>query len=120
MPVSKCSNDKWRIGSGECKFHSEEKAENAFKHWIETKEEANPVNFNPEDVIKMDVPLMIRVFEYIKEDVKDDVEIHEISARLISLSAMGRALNMDDYNQIIPSKNPEIERMKELSGLRKA
>ena len=26
MPVIKCSNDKWRIGNGECIYDSEEKA----------------------------------------------------------------------------------------------
>ena len=35
MPISKCPNGKWKVGNGECKFASKQKAENAFKHYIE-------------------------------------------------------------------------------------
>ena len=32
MPVSKCeSNGKWRIGSGECKYETKEKAEEVWR-----------------------------------------------------------------------------------------
>lgn len=30
MPVIKCSNGKWRIGSGPCMYKSEAKAERAY------------------------------------------------------------------------------------------
>ena len=30
MPVIKCSNGKWRIGTGPCMYHSKEKAERAY------------------------------------------------------------------------------------------
>ncbi|NJO61030.1 MAG: hypothetical protein HC836_23050 [Richelia sp. RM2_1_2] len=118
MPVSKCSNKKWRIGHGDCKFNSKEKAENAFKHWVKTKEGVE-MDFNIEDTVSMDIPLLIRIFEYMHEDVKDDVEIHEIADRLISLSALGRVLNMDDYEQIVPAQDPEVKRIAELSGIHK-
>lgn len=77
------------------------------------------IHFNPKDVVKMDVPLMIRIFEYVREDVKTDVEIHELSDRIISLSSMSRVLTMEDYDQIVPAKDPEVERIKQLSGLQK-
>ena len=31
MPVYKCSNGKWRIGSGECKYETKEKAEEVWR-----------------------------------------------------------------------------------------
>lgn len=31
MPVYKCNNGKWRIGSGECKYETKEKAEEVWK-----------------------------------------------------------------------------------------
>lgn len=40
MPIAaihKCTNNKWRIGSGDCKFDSKQLAINAFEHWIKTK-----------------------------------------------------------------------------------
>ncbi len=30
MPVKKCSNGKWRIGSGDCMYHTKEDAESAY------------------------------------------------------------------------------------------
>jgi len=30
MPVRKCSNGKWRVGSGPCMYTSKEKAEKAY------------------------------------------------------------------------------------------
>lgn len=31
MPVSKCENGLWRIGSGECRYETKEKAEEVWK-----------------------------------------------------------------------------------------
>ena len=31
MPVYKCNNGKWRIGSGECKYETKEKAEEVWR-----------------------------------------------------------------------------------------
>lgn len=37
MPVSKCPNGKWRIGSGGCVFTSKAKAEVAYKAYLARK-----------------------------------------------------------------------------------
>lgn len=38
MPVFSCPNGKFKIGqNGECTFNTHEAAENAFKHWVKTK-----------------------------------------------------------------------------------
>ena len=37
MPVSKCSNGKWKIGTGTCMYDSKAKAEKAYKGYIAKK-----------------------------------------------------------------------------------
>ena len=57
------------------------------------------------DSITVDVPLMIRLLEYAREDAKTDVDLHNVAEHLISLSQEGRTLNMDDYEQICNTKD---------------
>jgi hypothetical protein len=56
---------------------------------------------NPEDTVTMDIPLLMRVLEYTREDIKDDVTLHDIVDKLIELSASGDTLTMDHYDAII-------------------
>ena len=56
---------------------------------------------NEEDKITVDVPLLIRLLEYAKEDAKDDVELHNIATKLIELSEEGDCLNMSNYAEIV-------------------
>lgn len=37
MPVKKCSNSKYRIGDGECKYETKEDAEKAYKAYLAKK-----------------------------------------------------------------------------------
>jgi len=37
MPVRKCSNGKWAIGSGKCMYTSKAKAEAAYKAYLAKK-----------------------------------------------------------------------------------
>lgn len=56
------------------------------------------------DTITMDVPLMIRLFEYAREDAKTDMDLHDVAERLIHLSKEGRTLTMHDYADICPTE----------------
>jgi len=56
------------------------------------------------DVIQLDVPLFIRILEYVNEEVKDDVEIHVITQNILEL-CKGKPLQMDSYYKII--ENPD-------------
>jgi hypothetical protein len=56
---------------------------------------------NPADKVTMDVPLMIRLFEYAREDAQTDMDLHDVSERLIELSGEGRVLTMQDYDAIV-------------------
>ena len=58
-------------------------------------------NKNPEDVIKLDVPLFIRLLEFAREDAQADVDLHFLADNAIRLSAEGEVLNMDHYNDLI-------------------
>jgi hypothetical protein len=55
------------------------------------------------DVICVDIPLMIRLFELAREDVKDDMELHKITERLIEIRNKG-TLTMADYDFIANGK----------------
>ena len=56
---------------------------------------------NEEDVIKINVPLMIRLLEWAREDATKDVELHVITERLIDLSEEGDTLTMSEYPEIV-------------------
>jgi hypothetical protein len=51
------------------------------------------------DTISVDIPLMIRLLELSREDVKTDVELHQIVERLIHIRNKG-VLNMNHYHYI--------------------
>lgn len=60
-----------------------------------------PKKENPVDTITLDVPLMIRLLEYAREDAKTDMDLHKVAENLVQLSKEGRLLDMTDYNSII-------------------
>jgi hypothetical protein len=60
---------------------------------------------NPADTVTVDVPLLIRIMEYAKEDAKTDLDLHNAAEKLIELSQEGRTLTMDDYATMIGDVN---------------
>jgi hypothetical protein len=52
------------------------------------------------DVVKLDVPLFIRLLELAREDVKQDADLHDVAEAVIKLSQEGVA-TMADYDQIV-------------------
>lgn len=69
---------------------------------------------NPTDTVTMDVPLMIRMFEYAREDAKTDMDLHNIADRMIELSKEGRTLTMNDYETICPATQPTESRYSDI------
>jgi hypothetical protein len=63
---------------------------------------------NPQDIIKVDVPLFIRLLEYAREDAQTDMDLHDLAENIIKLSEAGRVLSMNDYNTIINSSEEEL------------
>jgi len=68
---------------------------------------------DPQDHISLDVPLLIRLFELMREGVKSDVELHDIVERILSMKSMG-VLTMSNYEDIAgPNKEGQLPEPKE-------
>lgn len=52
------------------------------------------------DIVKLDVPLFIRLLELAREDVKQDADLHDVAEAVIKLSQDDVA-TMADYNSIV-------------------
>jgi hypothetical protein len=63
-------------------------------------------NDNPVDTVTLDIPLLIRLLEYAKEDAKTDMDLHRVSEKLIQLSKEGNMLSMDQYDEIVHVQQP--------------
>jgi len=60
------------------------------------------------DTVTLDVPLMIRMMEYAREDARDDMDLHDVAERMIAMSKDG-PLSMDDYESIISNADVPAE-----------
>jgi hypothetical protein len=70
------------------------------------------------DTITMDVPLFIRMLEYSREDAAEDMDLHDVTEKAISLGKERGILQMDDYDELIGSAE-EIKE-EQLSFINKA
>ncbi len=52
------------------------------------------------DTVTMDIPLLLRMMEYAREDAQEDMDLHDVAERMIELSKDG-PLSMDDYDSIV-------------------
>ena len=83
------------------------------------------------DIVKLDVPLFIRLLELAREDVKQDADLHDVAEAVIKLSQDG-VVTMADYDKIVsfmkqqgepaaeePMRDSydELNRIKQLGGL---
>lgn len=75
------------------------------------------------DIVKLDVPLFIRLLELAREDVKEDADLHDVAEAVIKLSQDGVA-TMADYDSIVDfmkqqgsRANQELDRIRKLGGL---
>lgn len=56
---------------------------------------------NPQDAVTLDIPLLIRLLEYAREDAQTDMDLHNVAEQLIKLSASGETMSMDNYDSIV-------------------
>jgi hypothetical protein len=79
------------------------------------------------DIVKMDVPLFIRLLELAREEIKQDVDLHDVAEAVIALSQDGVA-TMNDYDTIVGhmkatddhdmgETTDELARIKQLGGI---
>ena len=64
---------------------------------------------NPTDKVTMDIPLLLRIMEYAREDAQTDMDLHNVAEKLIALSKEGLTLGMDSYDSIIVSDKDMTE-----------
>ena len=69
-----------------------------------TSEESNPT-----DTVTLDIPLLLRIMEYSKEDAQDDMALHYVTEKLIELSQTNDVLSMDHYDQIVSKTSGDNE-----------
>jgi hypothetical protein len=79
-------------GGGWRSVSEEKQPMKSFKSFVSEAEDAK-------DTVTFNIPLLIRMFELAREDVKDDMELHRITERLLKIRKKG-VLTMDDYNFI--------------------
>jgi hypothetical protein len=74
---------------------------------------------NPKDVIKVDVPLFLRLLEYAREDAKDDMDLHRVAENAVDMSRFAGVLGMIDYEALVGDGTAieEIKRMQRLAGI---
>jgi hypothetical protein len=53
------------------------------------------------DTITVDVPLLMRLLEYAREDATDDMALHDLTQNLIKFSKEYDTLSMDHYDGIV-------------------
>ena len=53
------------------------------------------------DTVTVDIPLLIRLLEYAKEDAETDMDLHNVAEKLIELSKEYDSLTMDQYDAIV-------------------
>ena len=80
----------------------------SFKNALGEKE-INEEDSNPIDTVTLEVPLLIRLLEYSKEDAKDDMDLHKVAEKLIELNVEGSALSMDSYDEIVGVQGEKVD-----------
>ena len=91
---------------------------NAFKR-LEVDKQGKPTyhlvtkeEVDKKDTVTVDIPLLIRLLEHAREDIKSDMDLHRVVEKLISIRNKG-VLTMDDYDTIVAIKE-EVEQIQEI------
>lgn len=81
---------------------------------------------DPQDHVSFDIPLFVRLLELAREDIKSDVDLHNVVERTLALKNQG-VLTMADYETIagqsqVPAQEPkqtnELDEIRRLAGMR--
>ena len=74
-----------------------------------SEEEGEEDKNNPVDVVKMDIPLFIRMLEFAREDAVDDEQLHTVTERITKMAAEGDIITMAEYDKIVGASTEEKE-----------
>ena len=85
-----------------------------FLKWKKDHMFSRPVSeaVDKKDTVTFDIPLLIRVLELTREDIKSDVDLHRVVERLIQIRNKG-VLTMADYRMIASLPNIRPKHFKE-------
>jgi hypothetical protein len=67
------------------------------------------------DTVTLDIPLLTRILELAREDVKSDADLHILLTKIIEIKNKG-VLTMQDYDAIL-QKPDQLESIRKLAGL---
>lgn len=67
-------------------------------------------SMNPTDTVKLDVPLLIRLLEFAREDASSDLDLHDLAEKLVDRGSRGKTLSMKDYEYVI-DEGAKVDRM---------
>ena len=82
-------------------------------------------NTDAADHVSVDIPLLIRILELAREDIKTDMDLHNVVEKMISMKNKG-VLTMNDYEEIASGNSSrdsgqqpdsELESIKKLAGI---
>lgn len=72
---------------------------NDMRKIMEAMEQAQTAN--PRDTVELDIPLLIRLLEFSREDAQTDMDLHSLADNMINLSPGGATLTMADYDELV-------------------
>lgn len=75
----------------------------------ENNEEKEMVIKNPTNVVAMDIPLLLRILEWAREDSTRDEDLHFLTENLIEAMNDTEFLSMSDYDSVIPCYECDYE-----------
>jgi hypothetical protein len=52
------------------------------------------------DVIRLDVPTFIRLLELAREEIDNDMDLHDVAEKMTELS-QGKVVTMADYDEVV-------------------
>lgn len=78
-------------------------------------------SLDQQDTVTLDVPLLIRIMELAREDIKSDADLHNVVERILGLKDQG-VLTMQNYDAIVAKQEQdpstaELESIKKLAGI---
>jgi len=76
---------------------------NMKKRGKKPKHDESVMEADATDTVSMDIPLLLRMMEYAREDAKTDLDLHDVAEKMIELSKHHDYLCMDNYNEIVGS-----------------
>jgi hypothetical protein len=76
---------------------------------------------DPLDTVTLDVPLLTRILELAREDLKTDADLHDVVTNILALKNQG-TLTMNDYDKIVQKQevnvdSAELESILKLAGI---